>query len=355
MTERKNQHFVPKWYQNFFSTVEGHIWVYNLAYKDSKLKTINTTCTENWFYDDDGSFEKSLDLLETQTSRIVTKVIENPNIDLLSQEDLSNIRSFILLQFIRTRDARLISKNFVDLFITNVVQPSMEIDANRKKDGQSFVDSLKKDHTKFFRFSIQYALDNAKVISDLRPFLVVNKTTIPFFSSCAPVVKNNYYHLKKKPLSGFASPGLQIFCPLTDKLILLLIHDDAYEITSNGKSIIEITELSDVDSFNKLQILNSFQDLFLIEEKYLKYIRTLHNSIGKNRKEKKFFIEPPLRIPKSKEEYTEIEPFYLNGINYGFQFSFLKIHSEYLERFKKYWLKKFDSSPIVRPDRFEKM
>jgi hypothetical protein len=355
MAERKNQHFVPKWYQNPFSTVEGHIWVYNLATKDSKLKTINATCTENWFYDDDGTFEKSLDLLETQTSRIIKKVIENPNIDLISKDELSNLKSFILLQFTRTRDASLISKNFVDLFIANVIQPSMEIDESRKKEGQAFVDSLKKDHSKFFRYTIQYALDNSDVISNLRPLFIVNKTTIPFFSSCAPVVKNNIYHLKKKPLTGFASPGLQIFCPLTEKLILLLIHDDAYEITTNGKSIIEITKMSDVDSLNKLQILNSRLDLFLIEEKNLKYIRMLHNSIGKRRTEKKFFIEPSLRIPRSGGEYTEIEPFYLNGINYGFQFSFLKINRGYLERFKKYWLKKLDSSPIVRPDRFEKM
>lgn len=355
MAERKSQHFVPKWYQYHFSRVRGHMWIYKLATESSEINTINATCTGDWFYDDDGSFEKTLDLLETQTSRAVRKVIETPNIEILTEEDILHFHSFILLQFSRTRDASLLSKDFVDNFISHIIKPLIKKDEKYNDKFQEFMDSLKRDPSQFFRFTIQYALDNKKAISDLIPYLIVNKTSVPFLSSDSPVIKNNCYHLKRKPLTGFASPGLQIFCPLTDKLIFSLIHRDAYEIISNDKSIIEVTNLSDVSSFNKLQILNSRQELFLIEEKNLKYVRELHRIARKIKSDKKIYNEPPIRIPKSNGGYDELEPFYFDGINYGIQFSFLKVNKNYLKKFKKYWFKQLEKTPIVRPNRFEKI
>lgn len=353
MPERKNQHFVPKWYQQYFSRVVGHIWLYKLETETLELNSIKKTCTQDWFYDKDGAFEKTLDLPETHTSDAIRKLIGTLDLENLTAKDFLDINSFLILQFSRTRDASLLSREFIDNFFSIVIQPDMEREGTYKEQGQAFKESLEKDPKQIFRYTIQVALENKDDISDLSPYLIINKTSTPFFSSDVPVIKNNCYHLNGKPLTGFRSPGLQIFCPLTDKLIFLLIHEDAYDIIAKEKSIIEITNSSDIDSFNKLQILNCSQELFLIEEKYSKYARELHRMAKKIKSNKKFLLEPVIRIEKPDGEYDEIYPFHFDGINYRFQFSFITVKKEYLKKFKNYWFKKLEVSPIVFPDRFE--
>jgi hypothetical protein len=93
----------------------------------------------------------------------------------------------------------------------------------------------------------------------------------------------NYIKLKKRPILGFQSPGIQIYCPLNQNIVLLLIDKKFYHITLDEirdiGGIIYITKQSDIDTINKLQILSCDENIIFSSQKYEQYIMEIHTQL----------------------------------------------------------------------------
>jgi hypothetical protein len=65
------------------------------------------------------------------------------------------------------------------------------------------------------------------------------------------------FTLKKYNTLGLQSPGLQIYCPLNQNIVFLLVDLEFYHIefskNQNGTGIIYVNKKSDIDAINKLQ------------------------------------------------------------------------------------------------------
>jgi hypothetical protein len=109
---------------------------------------------------------------------------------------------------------------------------------------------------------------------------------------------------------GLQTPGLQIICPITDRICLLLIDAKLYNFKLSKQSKIEIFKESDVNSINYLQILNCYKQVFS-KQNNLEYLQKLHSE--------SLQIKEKFRTPRFKRSYDDIME-----RNYQIRFSFLK-------------------------------
>lgn len=156
--------------------------------------------------------------------------------------------------------------------------------------------------------------------------------------------------MKQGDLTGFQSPGLQISCPLNESLILLLLHNEAYKVFGECNSIVEITNENDVDSLNKMQILNALSILF-IDSNEEEYVRRIHVA-NLSAKIEKHFVEKTVKTtPTLDGRREDIVLIHTEGIYYRIHFSFLKMDHHYNRRFKRRYKLTRRHSPVVLPYR----
>ena len=321
IAEYKVQHFVPQWYQRNFSSdltspqKEEHIFVYDIKSKTFKEATIYGTAQEDDFYG--YSFEKSLQEIENDTAAAISAIIKNEKIKGLSESSRTNLLQFITLQSTRTKSAKIITEKAVHRILDTEIKPKYKKLYENSPDLLSYIDTLDLSDADFFKQNMKIAMASVIGISDLTAYLLINKSTTPFITSDHPVVTNNYFY-NKQVAPGFLTPGLQIIVPLTDTLCILLIHANLYEIHSDKQFIIEVTQNSDVDFLNELQILNCYQQV-LSNYNRLNYLKKIHcNS----------------EVLKKKSGFGDIS----EENNYGFHFTFLKFNREAHKKIPEYAL-----------------
>lgn len=258
MDTPKKQHFVPRWYLRNFSLnydatkKDGHIWVYKVKKRNIYRSCISLTAQKRYFYDKDGDFESYLNGIESQTAVIIKKILDNKNIKGFSKESCDVINKLLLLQSSRTEASKNIAIAFHDGF-SSERHPLLDVHKNSAEY-----------YELFFKYSIKITSCDTEVISDLKPYLLLNCTKVPFVTSDYPVVFNNYFYLDRG-VHGFVNPGLQIYLPLNSQICFLLIHEDMYEIQANKWRNIEITKESDVDFINSLQIINCYKYIYALQ------------------------------------------------------------------------------------------
>ncbi len=350
MPENKKQHYVPQFYIRNFSKDKKRVFIYHLESKQVFLSPINSTCQDKYFYGLAPDFEKLLAEFEQKQAAVIKKIIETRNLNMLTHGERFDLYGFVMLQFTRTKDARMVAENYVEFFVKNYLKPLIRGRDEFKEYSSEYIDSLKITMPQFYMYSMGLALNGIEGILDLKPLLLVNKTKCPFISSDAPVVKNNYFRIKNDSLTGFQSPGLQIVCPLNESLLLVLLHEDAYKIIGECNSIIEVTDESDVESLNKLQILNALEILFINsnEEEKIRQMDLSNLPI----KIKKQFSEKTVKTTQTPDGgHSDIVCIQSEGINYGIHFSFLKMDHQYNRRFKGRCKQILKKSPVVQPYR----
>jgi len=103
--------------------------------------------------------------------------------------------------------------------------------------------------------NISVGIQSPILISDLIPVLLINKTDFEFIFSDNPIILYNLYFCKDTFEShiGFQSPGLQIYCPLSKNLCLLLFDPKTYQINGLKNNTLEIGDVEDIKKINELQ------------------------------------------------------------------------------------------------------
>ena len=131
------------------------------------------------------------------------------------------------------------------------------------------------------------ALSVSPLLLDLKQFLVINNTPLPFIISDNPAVFTNWFLRKLfpgRPSEGMKRSWLQICLPLSPKFALLLHDGDVY-LTNHENGNIILRNSSDVKSLNALQWLNAYSNIYFpprINEAYLREIMRIdRNSSGR--------------------------------------------------------------------------
>jgi len=329
MTEYKKQHYVPQFYFRFFSTDGINVNIYNLNQRKIFRGSIKNTCCKPFFYSKNNEIEKCFRELEEKQARVLKKILQDESILTLTREEYYTfLLSFILFQLSRTATERKKAKELTNIFSEEVIKP-LFLSSRRTEDlnkSKKMLDDFKITFPGDHLMNMSISLESIPLISDLVPILLVNKTESNFIFSDNPVLRHNTFfnHVKNRGTKGFYTTGLQIFCPLDDKHMLMFFDSDFYDIKLNHPNLVEIKNETDIESLNSLQYLYCDENIFFSSDKNTKYIEILHNKLsGLNKKER---IENEKMIFQIDEKsHAEILHTFTGNINYSLKLSFLEL------------------------------
>lgn len=271
MTECKNQHYLPKFYFRLFSE-KGVVEVYDLKDKVIHPGSCRGLCAEEWFYSRDSIIEKNFSALEAVFSRILHKIMDNKDTNALTDKEYSCLLLFLVFQNARTAKGRELSND-----LSNFLFQESSKELLRRNIGKKpwITEEFIRTHPMptisgpSHAISLMHALNSSAVlISDLKPVILVNNTGRDFIFSDSPVVLYNSFFNNKAGTgsTGLQAPGLQIFCPLNSKIMLMLYDSKFYNFKNFSSDIVKITLDADIDALNALQFFNCREWIFFINK-----------------------------------------------------------------------------------------
>ncbi len=273
-TEKKNQHYIPKFYlRNFsYNGNKNQIGVFNIFnniyVSKAKLKTQGS---KNFFYGIDGEIEDDLANIEGDLAVLIKDIISNE-----IPPKKNSTQHVELLLFVALTDARnpvpieAMKNHFLEME-KRLKELDPSVDTNK------FVPKL--THEEHVKLSLSKTYTIIQHINDLDFKLLINKTSSPFLTSDFPIVKYNQFLEQKKwkhSKSGYALVGLKIFIPLSPKLTIVFFDSSIYKIGNKKDKIVEILKKEDIDQLNILQFVNCFSTIFFnetITEDYISYLK----------------------------------------------------------------------------------
>lgn len=281
-TEKKNQHYIPKFYLRNFSYKKNNnqIGIFNLKkdffFQAAKLKTQGS---KNFFYGYDGVIEDKLSEIEGDLSQTLKDIIVNKQLPKPNSKEHVDLLVFVALTDVRN-PVRV--ENMKDM-MNQMRNKVMEMDASA--DVETMIPTM--SHDDVIKLSISNIPEITMNIIDLDYKLLINETINPFISSDYPVVKYNQYLEQKKwhhSKSGYSLTGLQIFIPLNSEIVLHFFDSGIYKVGDKKQKSLNIKSVKCVNEINKLQFINCLETIYFDENASEFYIKSLREkSLKHNR------------------------------------------------------------------------
>jgi hypothetical protein len=276
MVENKWQHFVPQFYFRFFSedseNIRGHHLRSGKHYKD---KILNQSA-KDYFYSKNIQIEKSFIPLESKFNAVLSKIIENEEFRVLTEEEYLEMLRFITFQGSRTEKAKLLADDFIDKISEKIMKPIMKADKElMKKVTEKDLDKVRLVYPGAFLYGVIHSLESNILLTDLVPAVVINNTEDDFIFSDNPVVFYNLvYRDPSHAFEGNQHPGLIIFCPISPTKCLLL-YDPVYYSIELVRNMININDKKDIKAINKLQFHSCLNNVYYKSESQRDYVDSL--------------------------------------------------------------------------------
>jgi len=286
MPEKKNQHFVPRFYLKKFSlqSQEERIGVFNI----SSLKLIESAnlyeqASKNYFYGRDLKIENSLQQLETESAKIINSIIDKQTLPLVDSRDHQMLLMFIIVLSGRT----VYAAEMIDEVVEKYKETVSSIDSNALPESERNIDLTLTDA---IQVSLKIVVSYFPIVRDLCWKLIINETEQPFITSDHPVVLYNQFLEPRKTYGsnvGLACKGLEIFLPLSPKFTLILFDKNVYRVGTRNKTRIKVDSPADIAALNLLQYINANKNIYFNEDFSEKQVQELLNSANRYRRETK--------------------------------------------------------------------
>ncbi len=281
MSKKKNQHFVPRFYFRYFSNDGKRISLLNIASgKTVKDAPIKSQCSKDYYYGDK-DMEDALEGLENEHRNAINKLKACLAFGSISMDEYIFVLQAALFQRARTMAAREKTKEPNDKLLRLHLEVSINRDPSLTEEARATyikqLDNIQGNPQRYQAIAMWNAIEGVEHIVDLRHLLLINKTKNPFIFGDAPVVYYNNYQMDValRGVPGLQTPGLQIFYPLSQDIVLLLLDPMAYHVYTGHDYIVHVESLDDVNQLNKLQIHNSFKSVYFGDYKFAAYMKSL--------------------------------------------------------------------------------
>lgn len=288
----KNQHFVPQFFQRFFSYENNRktIGMFNTQEELFKSQVpISSQLSSNYFYGRDGNLEDWLSQHEADSAPIFREMWEKEKLPIV--QSLDHLK---MLHFIVVLDLR----NPIHFRILNNFEQKLPYTKSKISEGNvptNMLSGLKEQQTDQGKFN---SLKTAElIVSDLLELkykLIKNTTSNPFIISDNPIVLYNQFLEKRNwkicSQRDFGLKGLQLFLPLNDSYMLVVYDHDIYKLGTKKQNIVTINDKNSIDQLNLLQFLNSENTVNFSHKASQYYIETLYERSKKYKKANDAFI-----------------------------------------------------------------
>lgn len=273
MTDKKNQHYVPKLYLKQFSINSDNHQI-GLFYLNKeifkKAVPLKSQAKENFFYGEDGIIEDTLSRLEADAAPFFKKIISTNSLPKKQDSGYLTFFTFCIVMADRTKDAaeqvKEITKKIFDEFVNNMDKPIDEI-KNVRLNPESAP-----------ALALEATLSKLPLSFDLKLKLLINDTPVKFITSDHPVIKyNQFLEQRQHPggIIGLATKGLEIFFPISPNHMLCFYDAEIYKLGFKTNDIVALKNEEDINKLNYLQIVNCLDHLYFNHEVSEWYIRQL--------------------------------------------------------------------------------
>lgn len=289
MVEYRNQHYVPEFYLRGFANEDKRIQLYNTEARMEFNESISDVCSRDYFYSKDKNVE-----VETTLSEIEGKLADglgsivnaeagrdSPQV---SGEQWFLVMSFLTLQDTRTARSQREIKGDSDFLFEKFVEWGVE----NGELSEDVLERLKSDEVRLEWDQtpqlglMLHQLHTGVLLSDLEGIVLVNDTDSDLITSDHPVVRHNPYFAggEYPQVVGYQSRGLQIHCPLTPDLYLLLLDLECYEFEERNAGSVTIESDETIRELNRLQMVNCEDNAFYKNSGMEVELQTLHEELA---------------------------------------------------------------------------
>jgi hypothetical protein len=279
----KNQHYVPQSYLKHFAIKnEERIYVYDKTTKKSFSSSIRNISAEKYFYDlpEEAEklgfpvqyFEKLFSGIEgnfASTHKNLIENLENNNFTGFSDEEKEFISNFVIIQFLRTKQDRIVLNDsalqFYREYLYSLTEKNFPIKEYPKEIYPEI--SMKDENENIYQLvMIERSLNDPNLKNNLKKYIWIilkNETETPFISSDNPLV--NYIHKKNpaKPETGMFLLSNELFLPLSPQYGIVFL-DVVYfsQLLNKNNTIIPVKDKEHIKLYNFLQTKDSHRQVF---------------------------------------------------------------------------------------------
>lgn len=279
ITDKENQHYVPKFYLRFFSFVKNdkQIGIFNKNtghyFKTAKLKTQGS---KKYLYGKDGQIEDFLGDIENFVTPILKKIIKTEQLPKMLSTTQVDILIFLLLMDLRNPVRKEQFTKSTELMKQHILSKSK---ASKNKIIEEIEESQRKDTS--HQRQIVSVHQRVPYCMDLHYKLIKNETKTPFITSDNPFIKYNQFlefrNYEYGSHNGYGIVGAQLVFPINDQYLLLFYDADIYKVGNKKEKVVILKDDKDIDQINLMQYLNSKQIIYFnenITEHYLNQLKT---------------------------------------------------------------------------------
>lgn len=280
-----------------------------LLKKNGNIKenvSIKDQCSKNNFYLNK-KIEKQFSNIEGKhknTIEILNEINSIGEFNALKEEQYNLIYQMVLFQQARTKDflndIKTISKDYANTIL------QQEIKYGKLRHKLKEIEGVNDDNIHEILNSVTIDIPNPSLkntmnsniasvflrqetIKDLKIYILNNKTNKEFIFSDNPTVFYNlaYVNYNENSMTAMQSPGLINFYPISRFKCLLLLDEECYRGSIINNYFFDITQETDINIINKLQIHNSLDTVYASDLKQIKYTKKLYkqerNRLGSNK------------------------------------------------------------------------
>lgn len=240
MSERKYNHYIPKFYLANFSGNKRFIDKCILS-SGKIIRTASTSSTggKDYLYGKDGKLEEAFCELEGMWANIVKQIILTETIP-NNPDDYACLLRFILLSENRTLAK---ANNTLEFWGENYRAMAKLLKRNGKINlSDEAIDDIRAESPIPNLQDLQHDLFLMDICADLDISIIKNISPLAFITSDHPVVKYNQFLISHDCFRayGYGQMGIQIFFPISPSLCLVLFDPIPYRLHNyyNGKFIV---------------------------------------------------------------------------------------------------------------------
>lgn len=281
-TNKKNQHYIPKFYLRNFSVYRNgkQLGIFNTDSNFFHNKApLKSQGSKNFFYGYDGKIEDALSEIESLFATILNEIIRTKCLPIKQSNGHKVLLMFIVLTDLRNP----ISIETIQNSSAQIKKILFEL----SPDSELAKSIPEIPHLSAVEIALSTFEGIVNITNDLEYKLIINTTETPFISSDFPIVKyNQYLEAVKWPhgREGYSTAGLQIFIPISPQLAIIFFDSNVYKVGNKKDQNLSIENKNDIDSLNTLQIVNCNKILFFDEHISETYIKRLNILAQKHKK-----------------------------------------------------------------------
>ena len=261
MQNKKDQHYVPRFYlKNFSENKKSLGMLRKSGFRVVEHASIKQVAYRDYMYGRDGVIEEWLSKCEGKWSQVVRYLLVEDDTECTEPlEYYLLLLHFVQISLVRTAKIADAYRSLLDNF-------SMMLDETEASGGKLAVsrEEFFADYDTPNKIAIDVANECFDILADLKPLTIINESGRGFITSDNPVTLYNLLYARRnyRINYGLGTGGIIIFLPLSPTVCFCLYDPEVYDEKSEDGFNITIKSKNQVNELNKMFAQNAYEAIY---------------------------------------------------------------------------------------------